>query len=302
MLDPSQVTVVIPAFNEAEALGDVLAELRTAIPDIRILVVDDGSSDGTEGVARSAGVKVLRHNRNRGYGAALKTGFRAAATPYVAMYDADGQHRPDDLLQLMQHGGQHDMVVGARGNDSDRAWSRRPGKWVLARIANHLTGTRIPDLNSGLRVIRRNVMLRYIHLLPDGFSASTTSTICLVQRGYDVAFPPIRTRQRKGKSTVRQVRDGMNTIALIVNLIILFSPGRFFVPPAVLLIAAGLVYGVARALVSGLGIPTLALLLVMTGLITGLFGLLAKQIATLRIELFERDDALQDMTTPDNER
>lgn len=298
MLDPSQVTVVIPAFNEAEALGDVLAELRAAIPGIRILVVDDGSTDGTQAVARSAGVAVVRHSRNRGYGAALKTGFRAATTPYVAMYDADGQHRPEDLLELMQDAAKHDIVIGARGKDSDRALIRRPGKWVLSWIANYLTGTHIPDLNSGLRVVRRDVMLRYIHLLPDGFSASTTSTICFLQRGYDVAFVPIRTRKRKGQSTVKQVRDGMNTIVLIVNLIVLFSPGRFFVPPSALLIATGLVYGVARALVSGLGIPTLALLLVMTGLITGLFGLLAKQIATLRIELFERDNVLGNSKQP----
>ncbi|MFW6132942.1 MAG: hypothetical protein ACOC8F_03535 [Planctomycetota bacterium] len=135
--------------------------------------------------------------------------------------------------------------------------------------------------------MRRAVIARYLHLLPNGFSASTTTTICMLQRGYEVAFVPIVTRQRVGKSTVRQLRDGVGALRLIVRLIVLFNPQRFFLPLAVLLILAGVIYGATRAILSGRGVPTLAVLTVATGLITGMFGLLAEQISELRIELLE---------------
>jgi glycosyltransferase involved in cell wall biosynthesis len=290
-IDVSEVTVVIPAFNEAGRIAEVIRELRERIPGIRVLVVDDGSGDSTGHSALEAGAEVISHRRNRGYGAALKTGIQAIATPYVAMYDGDGQHRPEDLLEMMSLARRADLVIGARDRNSSRQIDRWPGKWVLGRVANLLTGQKIPDLNSGLRVMRRSVILRYLHLLPNGFSASTTTTICMFQRGYDVKFVPITTRKRlEGKSTVRKLRDGLNAIRLMVRLIILFNPERFFLPPALAMIALGAGYGVYKAMVRGQGIPTLAVLVIVTGLITGLFGLLADQISTLRIEVFERDE------------
>lgn len=285
----NDLTVIIPAYNEAEAIGHVVSELLEAAVGTRVIVIDDGSEDSTGDIAEAAGAMVIRHRRNRGYGAGLKTGMRAAKTGYVAMYDADGQHRPEDLVRLFSAAGQHDAVIGARDKESYQAASRRPGKWLLGKIANALVGQKIPDLNSGLRVFRREVIMRYLHLLPDGFSASTTSTVCMLQRGYDVVFLPITTRKRVGKSNVRQIRDGLNAIFLMIRLIILFNPTRFFLPPAVLLILIGLVYGAVTAIREGLGVPTLALLLVSTGLITGMFGLLADQISSLRRELFEKD-------------
>ncbi len=288
-LDIKDVTIIMPAYNEAEGIGATIAELIEAIPQATILVVDDGSHDDTASIAESAGATVLRHCRNRGYGAALKTGIRTVRTPYVAMYDADGQHRPEDLITLVDRAGEYDIVIGARGSDSHRPLLRRPGKWLLKRIINALVGQKIPDFNSGLRVIRRDVILRYLHLLPNGFSASATTTICMLQRGYEVCFSPITVRKRAGSSTVGQLRDGWNTISLVVRLIILFNPRRFFLPPAVALIGGGVSYGFLKAVFSGQGVPTLALLAVTTGLITAMFGLLADQISTLRIELFENE-------------
>jgi glycosyltransferase involved in cell wall biosynthesis len=286
---PSDLTVVIPAYNEEGAIGDVVRELVEKAADVKVLVIDDGSEDGTGGVAEAAGAFVIRHKRNRGYGASIKTGIRAANTTFVAMYDGDGQHRPEDLLRLYQAAQKHDVVIGARDKTSYQMVSRRPGKWVLARTANTLVGRNIPDLNSGLRVMRRSIVLRYLHLLPDGFSASTTTTVCVLQRGYDVEFLPITTRERVGKSTVKQFRDGMNTVHLIMRLIMLFNPTRFFLPPAVIMILAGLVYGFIKAFRLHHGFPVLALLLVSTGLITGMFGVLADQISSLRREMYEKD-------------
>jgi glycosyltransferase involved in cell wall biosynthesis len=285
-----QLTVVIPAFNEGEAIGLVVASLLEKLPGAHILVIDDGSSDDTARVAEEAGATVIRHKRNRGYGAALKTGIRACRTPFVSTFDADGQHNADDVLRMLEHIGHADAVIGNRQSDSYRPVSRRPGKWVLAKVANALVGQTIPDLNCGLRMFRRNAIARYLHLLPNGFSASTTSTVCLLQRGYNVNFMPIRTGKRVGKSTVRQLRDGWNTVVLIVRLIVLFNPLRFFTPPAIGLVLVGMAYGLLRAWYSGLGIPVLSALLVIAGILTVFFGLLADQLSSLRKEMFERDD------------
>jgi len=289
-VSPSQVTVVIPAFNEVQGIGDVVRELRQAFAEIMIVVVDDGSTDGTRQAALAAGAKVLRHKRNQGYGASLRTGMLAAATPYIAIYDADGQHRPEDLGRLIAHAASYDMVIGERDKKSPQPLSRRPLKWMLGKVANLLSGQEIPDLNSGLRVMRRSVILRYLHLFPKGFSASTTMTICMLQRGYEVRFEPVTTKLRlSGKSQVKKVNDGLRTIRLMIRLVVLFNPQRFFLPPALAMILLGGAYGLYKALVHQQGIPVLAMLVVVTGLLTGLFGILADQISTLRIELFERD-------------
>ena len=283
------LTVVIPAYNEAEAIGVVVKELVEKAGGVKILVIDDGSEDDTAAIAAAAGATVIRHKRNRGYGAGVKTGIRAAGTTFVAMYDADGQHRPEDLLRVYEAARDRDAVIGARDKSSHQVATRRPGKWILAKTANTLVGQTIPDLNSGLRVMRREIVTRYLHLLPDGFSASTTSTVCFMQRGYDVEFVPITTRERVGKSTVKQFRDGLNTIYLIVRLIILFNPTRFFLPPSILMVLSGLIYGFTKAFRLHHGFPVLALLLVSTGLITAMFGLLADQISSFRREMYERD-------------
>lgn len=287
----SGLTVVIPAYNEAEAIGEVVSELLQKAPGVKVLVVDDGSQDDTAAVAKTAGATVIRHTLNRGYGAGVKTGIRSTITEFVATYDADGQHRPEDLMRLFEATRQHDIVIGSRDKLSHQMAARLPGKWILARTAETLVGQKIPDLNSGLRVMRREIAMKYLHLLPNGFSASTTITVYVMQRGYDVEFVPITVRERIGKSTVKQLRDGLNTIYLIVRLIILFNPTRFFLPPAAVMVATGLVYGLVKALRLHHGFPVLALLLVSTGLITAMFGLLADEISALRREICERDES-----------
>jgi glycosyltransferase involved in cell wall biosynthesis len=287
----SDLTVVIPAYNEAEAIGEVVSELLQKAPGVKVLVVDDGSQDDTAAVARTAGATVIRHTLNRGYGASVKTGIRSTITEFVATYDADGQHRPEDLMRLFEAARQHDIVIGSRDKLSHQMAARLPGKWILARTAETLVGQKIPDLNSGLRVMRREIAMKYLHLLPNGFSASTTITVYVMQRGYDVEFVPITVRERIGKSTVKQLRDGLNTIYLIVRLIILFNPTRFFLPPAAVMVATGLIYGFFKAFRLHHGFPVLALLLVSTGLITAMFGLLADEISALRREICERDES-----------
>ena len=199
------VTVIIPAYNEARAIHAVVTDLVEAdLPFVaEIIIIDDGSTDETGRLAQAAGARLIRHRQNRGYGAALKSGIRAAQTEFVLTYDADGQHRPDQLTTLWAAHEAADMVVGARQALLHSPLWRMPGKWLLNLLANYLMRRRIPDLNSGLRLLRREVINRYLHLCPNGFSFSTTSTLALLNRGYDVVFTPITVAPRS-RSQYRQ--------------------------------------------------------------------------------------------------
>lgn len=295
----SELAVIIPAYNEQEGLGPTLETLRQACPQVQVIVIDDGSSDRTAEVARSVpGVQVIRHARNRGYGASLKTGMRATRRRYIAWYDADGQHRPEDLIRVAQPviDGQYDVVIGVRGRDSAVQRDRAAGKWLLGFVARLVSGEKIPDLNSGLRCFRRDVILRYLHLLPDGFSASTTSTLMMMKRGYRLGYVPIVAHPRVGKSTVKIFADGMRTLQLIVRIIVLFEAFKIFTMLGAGLLVPGLIYGVAVALTRGQGFPTLAGTAVIAGLLTFFMGIVADQVVELRKERFEDLSDLSELT------
>jgi glycosyltransferase involved in cell wall biosynthesis len=284
------LTVVIPAYNEEEGLENSLRELRSACPQAEIIVVDDGSSDRTGAVAAAvAGVRVLSHTRNRGYGAALKTGIRMATRRYIAWYDADGQHRPADLAAVAMPvlRGEKDVVIGVRGKESARVRDRAVGKAILKWVVRLVSREDIPDLNSGLRCFRRDVLVRYLHLFPDGFSASTTSTLMMLKRGYRVGYVPIVTGHRVGTSTVRIFSDGFMTLQLIMRIIVLFEAFKVFSLMGACLFVPGLIYGLAVALIRGEGFPTLAGTAVMAGLFTFFIGIVADQVVELRKERFE---------------
>ncbi|MFQ5698100.1 MAG: glycosyltransferase family 2 protein [Myxococcota bacterium] len=289
--DPlSELTVVIPAFNEEAAIGQTLRELRDAVPAAEILVVDDGSTDRTAEVARSiAGVRVLSHPRNQGYGASLKTAVRACRRRFVVWYDADGQHRPEDLLNVVKPvlEGERDVTIGVRGRGSARQGDRAVGKWLLYQVAQMVSRERIPDLNSGLRCFPRQLLALHLYLLPDGFSASSTSTLLMLKRGYRVGWIPIVARRRVGHSTVRILRDGLRTLHLIVRIVVLFEAFRVFSALGFALMVPGLIYGLAMALLHGQGFPTLAGTAVIAGLVTFFMGIVADQVVELRKERLE---------------
>ncbi len=286
--DRPGLSVVVPAFNEAGVVGPVLdallAELRRLGIPHRVIVVDDGSGDGTrEVLAARDDVRVLRHPVNRGYGASLKTGIAAAEHDRVLFYDADGQFRPQDIEALYTEALEADMATGRRGADSDAPWLRRPGKRILSLTANYLARRRIPDLNCGFRVVRREHLVRYAHLLPDGFSASTTLTLLMVKGGYDVRFVPVRIERRVGTSSVNVLSDGFDTLMLIVRLITLLDPLRVFLPASAVFFAAGFLWGTRYFLV-GRGLSVATLFLFISGVLTFLIGLLADQVSALRRE------------------
>jgi glycosyltransferase involved in cell wall biosynthesis len=282
------LTIIIPAYNEASALAGVLQSLQSAgaLDDghAKIIVVDDGSSDETAAVADQHGATVVRHARNLGYGAALKTGIKRAETPFVATMDADGQHTVEALASLWARRDDADMVVGARSGLHAPLW-RMPGKWCLGAMARYLSRQSIPDLNSGLRVYRREVLNRYLHLCPSGFSLTTTITLALLSRGWRVVYVPITVRPRTGRSTVTIV-TGLETIILILRIVSLFNPLRVFVPAAALTAGVGILWGVPIAL-AGRGISVGSMLAIVTAVILFALGLICDQISQLRMERFE---------------
>jgi glycosyltransferase involved in cell wall biosynthesis len=285
-----RVTIVIPAHNEEGAIGSVLAALHGLHhPALReVIVVDDGSSDRTGEIAEASGVRVLRQPSNRGYGAALKAGIRAATSEYILTMDADGQHRLQDVLKLCDAVSgtlPPDCVIGHRTKLVHSPLWRMPGKWFLTQLARILTRKEIRDLNSGLRVMRRDVIVRYMHLCPAGFSFSTTSTFALASRGYRVEFVPIQVERRVGKSSV-SLATGFQTILLILRLASLFNPLRVFLPLSLLFIVGGSAWTLPY-LLRGQGVTVAAMLAVLTGVTLFGLGLICDQVAQLRLERFE---------------
>lgn len=276
------ISVVIPAFNEERGIASVINELAAILRghgvEAEILVVDDGSRDGTAQAAAAAGARVLRHRSNRGYGAALKTGIAGARFDTVAIIDADGTYPASSLPQMLLELDRVDMVVGARIGQSVRIpLVRRPAKWALTRLANYLTGARIPDLNSGLRVFRRGVAMQYFAILPDQFSWTTTITLAMHCDKYAVAYLPIDYRERTGKSKIVPW-DAGTFFMLILRTVMLFRPLRVFLP----IMVACLLYGIVKMsfdLTHQPNISASALLAFMSALIVLLIGMLGDALA-----------------------
>lgn len=280
------VTVIVPAFNEAGAIGAVVRDLTARYPEYEILVVDDGSTDGSGEIAREAGATVIAHEWNKGYGASLRTGVRHARGDTVICFDGDGQHDVEDVRRLAAEIGPYDMVVGTRSQDSHAPLSRRPGKFVMTRFANFLAGVNIPDVNSGLRAFKRDVILRYLHLMPTGFSFSTTSTFAMLKSGRPVKWVPIKVKRRVGTSSVSQVRHGLQALLLMVRLTTLFEPLKVFLPVGVVFMLVAVAFLVAN-LWLGRTVPQTSVIMSVSSVMVFLMGLVIDQVAALRREKHE---------------
>lgn len=286
------VSIVMPAYNEEAIIGTVIEQLAliALAEQWEIVVVNDGSHDSTGSILKDLAnqhtcVKVMHHRANRGYGAALKTGIRSASAPVAITMDSDGQHTVEHIHTMLQYRDEADCVIGARTGLVHSPLWRMPGKWFLTMLAQFLTKRHIPDLNSGMRLFHRDIIVQYFHLFPDGFSFSTTSTMILLNRGYDVKFTPITIEHRVGHSTV-SLKTGFQTIFLIIRLSMLLDPLRIFIPISTLLMASGIVWAVPYLLLRR-GLTTAALLLLLSSILVFLFGLIADQISALRKEMFE---------------
>lgn len=283
MAETSSVSVIIPAFNEAAAIASVVGSVEALGPWHEIIVVDDGSADGTCGHARAAGAIVVRHPYNKGNGAAVKTGIRRATGEFVLILDGDGQHQAADAHRLVARLGDFDLVVGARPHQTQATWTRRAGNYTLNRFASYLTGRGIPDLTSGFRGARREYLLEFLHLLPNGFSTPTTTTLAFIKAGYNVAFEPADARQRVGASKIRLARDGARFLMIILKIVTIFSPLRVFVPIAAAALLLGTAYGGWNVVMHS-RIPNGSVLLILFSVVVFLVGLVSEQISALRFE------------------
>jgi glycosyltransferase involved in cell wall biosynthesis len=289
-----EYSIIIPCFNEGQIIQEVVTDLQVfldqhAEASYEIIVVDDCSTDDTPAILQNLeGIRVLRHPINRGYGSSIKTGIRKARGIFVATFDGDGQHNPQDLLQLCQKIRSEDwaLVVGARTKLLHSKLWRMPGKWLLGWLANFLSRTKIPDLNSGLRVFRKDIISRYLHLCADRFSFSTTSTLILLNRGYSLAYVPIEVKSRQGKSTV-SLMTGYETILLILRVVCLFDPLRVFIPASVFLVLSGVLLGIYPFFIVKRGLTTGSVLVILSGIVVFFIGLLTDQISALRKEKYE---------------
>jgi glycosyltransferase involved in cell wall biosynthesis len=281
--EPASVSIVVPAFNEEPAIGGLVRALREGASWQEIIVVDDGSADATAARAREAGATVVRHPYNKGNGAAVKTGIRRATGEYVLIVDGDGQHRAADAARIVSRLGEYDLVIGARSTATQATHVRLVGNAALNRLAGYLTGRTIPDLTSGFRGARRSQLREFIHLLPNGFSTPTTTTLAFIKAGYSVCFEPIEAAQRVGSSKIRLGRDGVRFLLIAMKIVTLFSPFRVFLPISLASFLLGSGYAV-WTIATQSHVTNSSVLLIMLAVIVFLVGLVSEQIAALRFE------------------
>jgi glycosyltransferase involved in cell wall biosynthesis len=283
------VSIIVPAYNEEHGLGGVLTQLSAiqekmgaAGQTVEIIVVDDGSADGTADCAHQhAGVTVIRHRVNRGYGAALKTGIRHAKGDWVCITDADGTYPNERIPDLAERArsGEFDMVVGARtGEKVAIPLRRRPAKWVIGQLANFVAGEPIPDLNSGMRIFEREAALRFFGILPDGFSFTTTITLGMLTNGYLVDYVPINYHARVGRSKIRPIQDTLNFIQLVLRIALYFKPLKVFVPFSMGLFALAFVWAIFSKVALGRLADVTTLVIATTAIQVFMIGMLAELI------------------------
>lgn len=285
----SDISIVLPAKNEAESLKTLLPELRDRYPGAEIIVVDDGSTDDTGTICRGAGVTPVSHPYSKGNGAAVKNGVRRAARPYIVCMDADGQHRPADIEKLAERMAQgYDLVVGARGGKSQASYSRWFGNKIYNVLASWAVGQKIEDLTSGFRMFRADLFREFLHLLPNGFSYPTTSTMAFFRAGYTVGFVPIDVAARtKGtNSHIRLFRDGARFLLIIFRVGTLYSPLKMFLPISLAFFLMGLGYISYTILAHG-QFTNFGGVLLTTSVLVFLIGLVSEQITQL---VFSRRD------------
>lgn len=277
------VTIVIPAYNEGAHVAEGIRQVREVMEStdwqFEIIVVDDGSADETASAAAATGVRVIRHPRNRGYGASLKRGIAAARYDWILITDADGTYPAESIPLLLAHANDNDMVVGSRtGAQVAIPLERRPAKWFLRKLASYLAGRNLPDLNSGLRLMRRDLVERYAHLLPPGFSFTTTITLASACNEHMIEYVPINYLARLGKSKIRP-RHAYDFTLLILRTIVFFNPLKVFIPLGALLFLGGLAKFVYDVTVGNLS--ETAVFFLLAALIIWCVGLLADQNAKI---------------------
>ncbi len=287
--DSASVSVVLPCRNEAEGLAKLLPEIKRFLPQAEILVVDDGSTDESANVCREFGIEPISHPCSMGNGAAIKTGARHARGSVLVLMDADGQHDPKYIPGMLEKLDQnHEMVVGARHPKTQASILRRFGNSFYNRFASIMTGHKIADLTSGFRVVRARHFIRFLYLLPNGFSYPTTITMAFFRSGLPVGYMPISALHGSGKSHIGLFKDGMRFFLIILKVGALFSPMRVFLPASIGLFLIGLAY-YGFTYVNFNRFTNMSAVLFLSSIFMFFIGLIAEQVASLHYRGIEED-------------
>ena len=292
----NNISIVLPSKNEGASLQSLLPDLKNEFPNAEIILVNDGSNDDTSSQCKKHGVIEIKHPYSKGNGAAIKSGTLAAKNDIIVFMDADGQHKPKEIHQLLEKMDEgYDLVVGARDNVSQASMGRLAANKAYNKLASFMVGHKVMDLTSGFRAVKKNKFKEFLHLLPNGFSYPTTSTMAFFRAGYSVAYSPITTDKRIGNSHLQLGKDGVRFLIIIFKVGILYSPLKIFAP-----ISAGLfALGIARYTYTFLNYQTftnMTALLFSTSLLVFLMGLVSEQITILIYQL--KHDDKHDRDTP----
>ncbi len=286
-MNKTDISVIIPAYNESGAIGDVIKKIKTLYPDSEVIVINDGSTDDTVSVAKGAGAIVYSHPYNIGNGAAVKSGIRIASGEIFVFMDGDGQHDPEDIGKMLEYVPEYDMVVGARSKGNQVSLFRGLGNRILNYLASYVAKFRVQDLTSGFRAVKAEIAHNLLYLLPNTYSYPTTITLGVLRSGRSLKYIPIDINKRKeGASNISPFRDGVRFFMIITKICALYSPFRVFLPISFLIFIIGLSYYVYTYFASG-RFTNMSALLFTTSILVFLMGLISEQISQMRFERSE---------------
>jgi glycosyltransferase involved in cell wall biosynthesis len=286
-MNKSDISIIIPAYNESEAIGDVVKTIKTLYPESEVIVVNDGSRDNTAETAKDAGAIVYSHPYNIGNGAAIKSGIRIASGEILVFMDGDGQHNPEDIESMLRFFPEYDMVVGARPKGKQVSLFRGAGNRILNWLASYVAKFRVQDLTSGFRAIKAEIASNLLYLLPNTYSYPTTITLGVLRSGRSLKYVPININKRKkGSSNISIFRDGVRFFMIITKICALYSPFRIFLPISFLIFLVGLSYYMYTYFTSG-RFTNMSALLFTTSILVFLMGLISEQITQMRYERSE---------------
>ena len=279
-----KVSVIIPAYNEADIIGELVTDIKNLYADFEIVVIDDGSEDTTADQARQAGATVFTHPYNIGNGAAVKSGIRVATGDILVFLDGDGQHKPEDIANLIEHIPPYDMVVGARSTIDQASLGRAFGNQLYNWFASYVAKFSIKDLTSGFRAVKTNVARNFLYLLPNTYSYPTTLTLGVLRSGMSVRYISIKTRKRKtGKSNIRMLHDGVRFFMIITRICTLYSPMRVFLPVSFVMFAGGLINYIYTYITRS-QFTNMSVFLFVAAIIVFMMSLISEQICQMRFE------------------
>lgn len=283
-MQSKKLSIVLPAKNEADALGPLLDHLVRLYPEAEIIVVDDGSTDSTKSLCQERAILCISHPYSKGNGAAIKSGVAAASGEVIVCMDADGQHAPEDIEKLLEKlNSGFDMAIGARSSKAQANYARGMANGIYNRLASLMTGHRIDDLTSGFRAVEAGKFKQYLYMLPNGFSYPTTITMAFFRAGFSVAYVPVDVKPRIGKSHIKPLKDGARFLAIIFKIGTLYSPLKIFIPASLLFFLLGIGYYIYTYLVDS-RFTNMSALLFSVSVVIFLIGLVSEQITTLMYE------------------